>query len=113
MILKLKISMPAVMNLVLVINMRTLRLPESYSVPPNMTVTSENKVSNEQPSENNPKFKPKRTAKFTSKVKKDDITDKSYILDLENQINVLKSTLNLYEKSKGINQKQPEHSPLT
>ena len=86
---------------------------ESYSVPPNMTVTSENKTSNELPIENNPKTKPKRTAKVTSKVKKDDVIDKSYILDLENQINVLKSTLNLYEKSKGINQKQPEHSPLT
>ena len=46
------------------------------------------------------------------KIKKDDIADKSYILDLENQINILKSTLNLYNKSKDINQEQPDIQPL-
>ena len=69
------------------------------SKPPVTVAPCENKASNSQNGENNTKVKPKRSTKTTSKVNKDDIGVKSYILDLENQINVLKSTLNLYEKS--------------
>ena len=78
----------------------------------NSTASSENRTINEQNSENNTKAKPKRTVNNTMKIKKDDIDDKSYILDLENQINILKSTLNLYNKSKDINQEQPDIQPL-
>ena len=45
------------------------------------------------------------------KIKKDDIADTSYKLDLENQINILKSTLNIYNKSKDINQDQHDIQP--
>ena len=86
---------------------------ESYSVPLGPAALDEKKSSNGQPSEISTKAKPKKTAKATMKVKKDDIADKSYILELENQINVLKSTLNLYEKSKGLNQNQPEAPSTT
>ena len=78
----------------------------------NSTASSENRTISEQNSENSTKAKPKRTVNNTMKIKKDDIADKSYILDLENQINILKSTLNLYNKSKDINQDQPDIQPL-
>ena len=45
------------------------------------------------------KTKAKKTMKNGSKMKKEEIADKTYILDLENQISVLTSTLNLYKKS--------------
>ena len=77
----------------------------------NSTASSENRTISEQNSENNIKAKPKRTVKNTMKIKKDDIADKSYILDLENQINILKSTLNFYNKSKDTNQDQSDIQP--
>ena len=44
------------------------------------------------------KNKPKRVTK-SNKIKKEDIQDKSYIMELENQIGMLKSTIDLYKKT--------------
>ena len=44
------------------------------------------------------KNKPKRVTK-SNKIKKEDIQDKSYIMELENQIGILKSTIDLYKKT--------------
>ena len=77
----------------------------------NSTASSENRTTSRQNIENNTKAKPKRTVKNTMKIKKDDIADTSYKLDLENQINILKSTLNIYNKSKDINQDQHDIQP--
>ena len=47
-----------------------------------------------------PKSKPKKVTKNPSmKIKKEDIIDKSYVLELENQISTLKSTIDLYKKT--------------
>ena len=48
---------------------------------------------------NSGKAKPKKPIKNQGKVRKEEVIDKTYILDLESQINVLKSTLDLYKKS--------------
>ena len=48
-------------------------------------------------------------AKNSNKMRKEDIIDKSCILDLENQISVLKSTLDLYKKSGTGNENQNSH----
>ena len=46
-----------------------------------------------------PKSKPKKVTKNPSmKIKKEDIIDKSYVLELENQIRTLKSTIDLYKR---------------
>ena len=60
------------------------------------------------------KTKPKKLNKNQSKAKKDEIVvDKTYILDLESQINEHKSTLDLYKRSTANSDNQVNHNPQT
>ena len=63
---------------------------------------------------NSLKTKPKKLNKNQSKAKKDEIVvDKTYILDIESQINELKSTLDLYKRSTANSDNQGNHNPQT
>ena len=56
------------------------------------------------------KNKPKKVNKGQNKIKKEEIFDKTYILDLEGQIKVLKSTLDLYRRSSGDGDSETNNS---
>ena len=58
------------------------------------------------------KCKPKKSSKV-NKMKKEEVVDKSYIIDLENQIKMLKSTIDLYQKTTKNDQPSSQSSAQT
>ena len=58
------------------------------------------------------KCKPKKSSKV-NKMKKEEAVDKSYIIDLENQIKMLKSTIDLYQKTTKNGQPSSQSSAQT
>lgn len=54
----------------------------------------------------NKTVKPIKKSSKAQKLKKDEVMDKTYILDLENQVNQLKSTLEVYRKAASQNEQK-------
>lgn len=68
--------------------------PEIIVVNDSLPQAEENKDNSR---ENIIKSKQKKVTK-TNKTKKDEVLDRTYVLDLENQINTLQSTIDLFKK---------------